>query len=761
MVPRSINMDDDSPESQRSLPLDGKFSCQACHKRKVRCDRKQPCSTCQKGNVECIYLAPPPPRRRKRVADKDLLAKLKRYEDHLKRAGIAIEDEAPGSPSEADAMDDVRSTVDPSQESNGKAKASSVGPLQGNMSTSSASSPPQQLLSQHELRFQAKATGGRFITDHSGKSRYLDNNLWVTLNDELRDPDSMVQIQEKDCLASDDDASIDAEAGILLFSRPSSDRELRRQYPLPAVADVLWQTYIRNVNPLVKTLHVPTFQKLIDHAKTNLATVSKGELALLFAVFHFGVSAIDAEDFDSIFPQPKDFLLKHFRNLTQNALVNASFLKSSDDATLQAYLHYILSTRAVFDSQTTWTLSGVGFRIAQRMGIHRDGEGLGLSPFQTEIRRRLWLQLIILDHTSSELAGSTSTFWNYISDFWDTKRPLNINDADFGPSSTEFPAERTGATEMIFCLLRFEFGESFRRHRKQIRDSYEGKVNYCGQPSSIKDKDSFIDGLQQKLEQGYVRYCDPIEPLHYLCMLAARSAVSGMRLRGHHPRQYSDHGASLPQEEKDLLFDLGLKVIQYDNLIHSTPSLRIFRWHIRAFFQWHAFIYILSDLRYRRIGVDADRGWKEVAGVYSHHPDFIENRRHVLHVAVSSLTLKAWDGHEIECRKQGINLEVPGYIQAIRAVSSSSKAVVTKLDEPDVSNRDDWTAVQMQLAKTNQGTGVTWWSGIMDANNSNSSSSIGEPTPIDWTQWDNLVEVGNVYQDFFDFDSLHYRGQGQ
>lgn len=65
-------------------------------------------------------------------------------------------------------------------------------------------------------------------------------------------------------------------------------------------------------------------------------------------------------------------------------------------------------------------------------------------------------------------------------------------------------------------------------------------------------------------------------------MLAARSAVTGMRLRSHHPRQYSDKGASLPQEEKDMLFRLALKIIQYDNLLHSTDIMQCFRWHIKV-----------------------------------------------------------------------------------------------------------------------------------------------------------------------------------
>jgi len=65
-------------------------------------------------------------------------------------------------------------------------------------------------------------------------------------------------------------------------------------------------------------------------------------------------------------------------------------------------------------------------------------------------------------------------------------------------------------------------------------------------------------------------------------MIAARNAIAAMRLRSHHPRQYSDKGASLPQEEKDMLFQLALKIVQYDNLIHSSDIMQRFRWHIKV-----------------------------------------------------------------------------------------------------------------------------------------------------------------------------------
>jgi len=127
-----------------------------------------------------------------------------------------------------------------------------------------------------------------------------------------------------------------------------------------------------------------------------------------------------------------------------------------------------------------WTLSGICFRIARRLGLHRDGEAHGLPPFEVEMRRRLWLQLLILDHTSAELAGSAPTFWSMMHDTWDTKRPHNINDTDINSSATEFPPERHGPTEMIFVLLRHKFGEYFRENLRAIRCHDLAEGNWQG-----------------------------------------------------------------------------------------------------------------------------------------------------------------------------------------------------------------------------------------------------------------------------------------
>lgn len=54
---------------------------------------------------------------------------------------------------------------------------------------------------------------------------------------------------------------------------------------------------------------------------------------------------------------------------------------------------------------TSFSLLGVAVRIAQRMGLHRDGRALGLPPVQAEERRRVWWQLQYLEIAVAQLVS--------------------------------------------------------------------------------------------------------------------------------------------------------------------------------------------------------------------------------------------------------------------------------------------------------------------------------------------------------------------
>jgi hypothetical protein len=97
-----------------------------------------------------------------------------------------------------------------------------------------------------------------------------------------------------------------------------------------------------------------------------------------------------------------------------------------------------------------WTACGIAIRIAESIGLHRDGTLMKLPVLATEIRRRVYWELRVLDSACAEDSGFMPTL---IHDAV-TQIPLNINDSDIGPADETFPVEREGATDMVLPLLR-------------------------------------------------------------------------------------------------------------------------------------------------------------------------------------------------------------------------------------------------------------------------------------------------------------------
>ena len=186
------------------------------------------------------------------------------------------------------------------------------------------------------------------------------------------------------------------------------------------------------------------------------------------------------------------------------------------------------------------------------------------------MRRRAWWQIIILDSRAAELSGSgVSVFVNV----FDTKVPRNLNDSDLDPAMTELPQDRAGSTEMIFTCLRYELGTFLRR---QLPSPEVGLMSFRG------TKDEEIDGLERLIEQKYLRFCDALYPLHYLTSIVARAACGTMRLITHRPCQYPDGGAGMPREEKEMLFNLSMKIVKYERLARETKPLSKFLWHVEG-----------------------------------------------------------------------------------------------------------------------------------------------------------------------------------
>ena len=279
----------------------------------------------------------------------------------------------------------------------------------------------------------------------------------------------------------------------------------------------LWQVFLENVDPLTKVIHGPSLGPAIRKAIINLSLVSKSFEALLFAIYSAAIVTLKNQDCERRFGASRKILLSRYRRAAKIALSRARFIGSANLVVLQAFFIHLLSMREVYDSRTLWTLTGVALRMAEGMGLHRDGSFLKLPPFEAEIRRRVWWQLKMLDSDSAELNGPDK-FETFDADPRYPKLPLNVNDNELFPALSSFPTATNRATDMVFCALRFELRSYWTTSAIEKRN--QGKNtriwDFYGPSVTMNERDNAIDEFEEILETKYIRYCDPWQPIQLM-----------------------------------------------------------------------------------------------------------------------------------------------------------------------------------------------------------------------------------------------------
>lgn len=390
-------------------------------------------------------------------------------------------------------------------------------------------------------------------------------------------------------------------------------------------------------------------------------------------------------------------------------------------------------------------MTGTAVRIGQAIGLHRDGASLGLPPFEVEMRRRLWWQIMMLDGSTGELSGSGVCI---IAPLWNTKIPLNVNDNDLYPDMQDQPVEHIGPTEMIFFLIRCQTGEFIQQLRSKTPSSGNNTSGYAGSWCSLGESsaesglkiDRMIDDLESLLEDKFLRYCDPLVPIHFLCSIMARSVIVKVRWVFHHPRQFSDHGACIPQREKDLLFSGSLKMFDYNTLGLANPVIGRFKWHTDVVFQWDALVFMLSELRYRTTGEEVNKAWDQISQIFEYRPQILTETQKPLYVAIGNLTLNAWErAKEYQYSRMG----QPEFISKLYAQRNTTTTMQSSnTTQPDIisSRPSDQGSGDKSHASQTESIDTPFISAQGDADlQSQSGPQLLDLSPVDWSQWDDLL----------------------
>jgi len=616
-----------------TAPLNSR-SCITCRKRKVKCDKRHPCSNCNKAPIECVFPGPGrAPRRRRKPPDTELLARLRRLEGVVQNLGKGIDDEG-------------ETVITPAEVKQEKPQPQAQAqPAQQNDTPCAKPKGTCPGATMHEPKKDDQATKtmvkefGRLVVE-DGRSRYVSNKFWTSLSDEVAEMRDILDDpteDEDDYPSPGSGSSASANHQGFLFSFSSTILDLHPFHPPQEQIPLYWNIFKTNVDPVIKLLHIPHYEGLISQASEDLDHVSKSMEVFMFTVYYAAVTTLSPEDCLVHLGLEKQATLRKYRFAVEQALARTGFLNTQELIVLQSMLLFLTCVRRSDDTRYVWTLTGLLIRLAQALGVHRDGQQFGVSPFETEMRRRLWWQICTLDVRASEDHGTDPSI---IEQSFDTKFPLNINDADLTTTMKDPPAEHEGATELTFDLIRYSVSTTVRRLSYAPPGPGPCRTRNAG--LSLEDKERMIEDLHQYLEKKYLRFCDTTVPLLWVAATVARLIMAKMWLVVHHPFSRADRGVGLPQETKDRLFSTSIEVIEFSRLLETEKTTMKWGWLFRTYVQWHALAYVLSQLCTRTRGPEVDKAWMVIETIFDSWGGSVSsNQRGMLWKPLRKLLAKA------------------------------------------------------------------------------------------------------------------------
>ncbi|KAI1119272.1 fungal-specific transcription factor domain-containing protein [Nemania sp. NC0429] len=613
-------------------------SCVTCRRRKVRCDKHMPCGNCRKAQIQCVFPAPGRAPRRPRAKDPnappkqtsereiELMKRLRKLESIVEDLSGQIEFETykHGASESPEAHSDLQ------QHENERRKMTASPPDENSPSTSSIPpgfSVPRRTNTGSSMGGGSLSTAksqpggdmnkdfGKLVLSEKGKVRYVSNAFWTKLSDEIEALRSETQRLTDDSSDSSDDEDSPVSVApqiepqgdhhVFIFGYSSSNVDLRSLHPLPSQMLFYWQVFMDNVDPIVKFMHVPTMTNTIKELRRDMSTMTPSVEVLMFVIYLAAITSMEPEEVSMNFGAEKSQLMARYRFATEQALAKANCVTTSELIVLQAFVLFLILVRRGDDTKFSTALTGLVVKIAQSLGLHRDGTHFdNISPFEIEMRRRLWWTICVLDHRSAEDAGCEMTV---VERSFDTRFPLNVNDNDLSPEMTEFPPERMGLTDMSFSLIRFEVCALSRRIH-----AAENGLAPClreGQVTLEEHEEKLIE-MYEHIDRKFLRPSPnrDNELLTWVSSTIARLIVAKMSLVIYQPLMQSAR-ADFPRDVRDRLFLASVEVVEYSRILNAETKIRRWQWLFHTYNQWHAVAYLLLEVCRRPWSPSVERAW--------------------------------------------------------------------------------------------------------------------------------------------------------
>ena len=204
--------------------------------------------------------------------------------------------------------------------------------------------------------------------------------------------------------------------------------------------------HFNDFDPSIHILHPPSWRRTYERHWQDPGSTDPVWLGQLFAILCLAMHSYHRAD-----DEPYEYkgrtlsLAANYRALTAQCLLLADYTKPVTYILETMVLHLHGEYARSRDSNVgVWVLVGMIVRLAMRMGFHRDPKYYpNLSPFQGEMRRRVWTFIRQSDLLFSFQLGLPSMI--RLGDC-DTGLPTNIFDDEFDEDTKALPPARSSST---------------------------------------------------------------------------------------------------------------------------------------------------------------------------------------------------------------------------------------------------------------------------------------------------------------------------
>ncbi|KAH8879761.1 hypothetical protein GQ53DRAFT_853391 [Thozetella sp. PMI_491] len=622
-------------------PTSKALACDLCHRRKIKCDRQVPCSNCLKTNVICSPQFRTVGASVRKPPKDDLRARLGRCEALLMR------------------VETRRKTL---SQSNSPA-APSPAPVQAT-----------EVTDVEALRRATQKLSFTAIVDDDGP-RFTDSYMWATLREQLNTIAQMIADRDENGMSTGTGSTPCSLSSSEEYDAASDDQEV-----VPSGAQILslWQIFIERVNPFIKLIHIPSLQPLVVQALAGHAQLPADAQALLSAVYLVAVLALKESESMQVLGRPKEEAAKQFTSAAQDALKRSYFLERPTLMKTQAMTLLLIAFQGRYHRHAAWVLCGVLIRIAQKMGLHRDGEELGLPPFEAEMRRRLWWQIVLLDMGYGVASGYLDTAFPWD---WHTELPQNVSDADISPDSKDPIKPREGAAEMALPLMFWELGKfiveeklfNFEAVALGTSEASTASSSAAGQ-ASAKHWRKLVQKLESRfiaLERGYGPQPTSCGT-HVIAASIRPVLIDTMRSVLMPMKDLPEWGTEVRNEE-DNVFRIYVIQLEHDIMVYERIKDTVFSWFFDLIVRIDVLAFLAGQLCRRTTGTLVSRAWKAIDRMYHYREKLLDMSKDDM-VELGCLMLEAWAARAQVLRNLGLPCEAPLMIPSMQAALNKNES---------------------------------------------------------------------------------------